>query len=315
MEDAGKWGLWYNFSMKKRIVFAQEFLLSEIQIEKLRKLGDFILFTDVAKSPEEWLERVKGADIISSGSFGLKQNITRLQNLFLSLPFVGTGWLDKELMKKRGVIISNAPGCNTEAVSEWCIGMLITLLRELPSQTNQSPMSTYRFPKQTRSLSGEKVSILGAGNVGRMVGNLCQAFGMHVTYFNRGDSLFETTAHADIIVNCLSLNPETKGLLDASFFSQMKLNSVFISISYSETYDTKALINSLGKNVSGAALDFGDIQVGNSNDIEYQRISQHPLIFATPHIAFNTDVTTQKTNDMVIANIEAYLSGKPINLI
>lgn len=38
-------------------------------------------------------------------------------------------------------------------------------------------------------------------------------------------------------------------------------------------------------------------------------------IVATPHIAHNSDITDRVGGEMVINNIEAWLKGKPVNLV
>jgi phosphoglycerate dehydrogenase-like enzyme len=67
--------------------------------------------------------------------------------------------------------------------------------------------------------------------------------------------------------------------------------------------------------LAGAAIDAGGVQVGNYNDPYYQKLINHPKILATPHIAYNTDITARVANDMMIDNIEAWIKGTPKNLI
>jgi phosphoglycerate dehydrogenase-like enzyme len=55
--------------------------------------------------------------------------------------------------------------------------------------------------------------------------------------------------------------------------------------------------------------------VGNVNRPEYKELLNHPKIYITPHIAWDTDVVRRRANDMVIDNVEAWLKKKPINLI
>ena len=74
---------------KPKIVVTQpmDFLPKEIQ--KLESLGKVTFYND-RPSPDEWFKRCQGADIICSGKVeGLKQNLYKLSNVFVSLPFVG----------------------------------------------------------------------------------------------------------------------------------------------------------------------------------------------------------------------------------
>ncbi len=41
----------------------------------------------------------------------------------------------------------------------------------------------------------------------------------------------------------------------------------------------------------------------------------HPKVLVTPHIAYNTDITDEVSNKMMIENIEAWLNKNPINIL
>jgi len=301
--------------MRKKIIVTQGMDLFPDQIERLKTLGEVKIYNDLANTPEEWLDRCKGFDIICTGKFGLKQKVYELKNVFISLPFVGIGWLDKEKLEKKNIKVAYSPGCNKDAVSEWIIGMMINLLRELPRYINIKNLPGHTLPGRTLGLTNKKVCILGAGNIGSRVGKICESFGMKVNFFLRGYDLSQSIKDADIVINCLSQNPTTLNLLDDKFFSTLKNNSHFISVTSPKIYDTEALLNSLGKNIAGAAIDAADIQVGDTNNPFYKKLLQYDRVLTTPHIAYNTDVTARVGNDMMIDNIKAYLEGKPINLL
>ena len=172
------------------------------------------------------------------------------------------------------------------------------------------------MPKETQGLTGRKATILGKGNIGSRVGRILKAFDAEVSYFKRGDDLLESINSADLVVDTLSSNPTTHGLLDKKFFMSLKKGSYFITVTGQKIYDIDAMIESLDKGIlAGAANDSGGIQVGNISDPFYRRLTKHPKILATPHIAYNTDITDRTGNGMMIDNIEAWLKGKPINLV
>ncbi len=90
---------------------------------------------------------------------------------------------------------------------------------------------------------------------------------------------------------------------------------MFITIAI-DTVDISAMITALdsGK-LSCSAHDAINIQVYDTSHPNYQLLASHPKAYATPHVAFNTDVTRRIANDMMIDNVEAWLKGKPKNLI
>jgi phosphoglycerate dehydrogenase-like enzyme len=299
----------------KKIVVTQDLGLNKEERERLNNLGEVKYYEDLPKTPEAWLERCKGADIICSGKFGLKLKYKELENTFLSLPFVVTDFLDRDILKERNIKVSNCPGCNKEAVSEWIIAMILNLLRDLPNWINKLH-SESKIPKETKGLVKKNITILGKGNIGSKVGKICEALEMNVNYFTRNDNLIESIKEADVVVDTLDSNKTTEGLLNKEFFSSFKKGSYFITVTSSKIYNVEAMLEALDNDIlSGIACDCGSIQVGDINDSFYIKLANHPKVLATPHIAYNTDVRDRKANKMMIDNIEAYLNDKPINLI
>ncbi|MFA6073727.1 MAG: NAD(P)-dependent oxidoreductase [Candidatus Woesearchaeota archaeon] len=284
------------------------------QIERLNKLGDMIYYSDCASTHEEWLERVKDADIICSGKFGLLQKVYELNNKFITVPFVAVSWANIAKLKERNITLANAPGCNKYAVSEWIIGMMINLFRKLPELINTLKPNT--TDTVISGLKDKEVCILGRGNIGNRVGTVCEALEMQVTYFKKGDNLKDKTTNADVIIDCLGQNSTTKNILNKDFFFSLKKGAFFITVTGTEIYDTDAIISALDNNIlAGAAMDAGSIPIGDTKNPYYLKLQQHPKILSTPHIAFNTDVTARIANDIIIDNVESYLKGHPKNII
>lgn len=300
-----------------KITVTQDLGLNEEEKSRLNKLGEVVYYNDLPKSPDEWFVRCKDADIICSGRFGLTSDkVYELENKFISIPFVGIGFLDFEKMKKRNLLASRTPGCNKEAVSEWVIAMILNLFRSFPKYINNLDLPIGITPRPDKGLKGKNITILGKGNVGSRVGNICEALEMNVRYFLRNDDLLESIKDADIVVDALALNQETTDLLNKKFFSSFKPGSYFITVTGSKIYDLEAILESLDKGLlDGIGIDCGSIQVGNVHDPIFVRLAKHPKVLATPHIAYNTDVTDRQANKTMIDNVEAFIKNKPQNLI
>lgn len=286
------------------------------QIERLKSLGEVTFYDDLAKSSEKWVERCRGADIVCSGKYGLKEKIYEIKNTFFSLPFVATGWIDKEKIKESGITVSYCPGCNKHAVSEWIIAMMLMQLRQFNKLINVKKLKEKTASKKYLGLKGRKVCILGKGNIGSRVGEVCGALDMNVSYFKRGDNLLKHTKDSDVIVNCLSSNPSTAGLLDKKFFNSLKKGAYFITVTGSKIVDTTAMIEALDKGMfAGVADDAGGILPGNVDDSYYKKLLKHSKVMTTPHVSYQSDVTVRVSNGMMIENIEAWIKGKPQNIV
>jgi len=300
-----------------KIVVTQNLGLNEEEKARLNKLGEVKYYDNLPKSVDEWFDRCKDADIICSGHLGFASDkLYELKDKFFSVPLVGVGFLKLNKMKERNIVVSNSPACNMEAVSEWIIAMILNLFRNLLGYINNVNLPVGITPKPNLGLAGKNITILGKGNIGSRVGKICESLEMNVKYFKRGDDLLESIKNADVVIDVLSLNPSTRNLLDKKFFNSFKKGSFFVTITSPEIEDTEAMLKALdGGIIAGVAMDGGAIQVGKADDPFYIRLATHPKVLATPHIAYNTDVTDRKGNQMMIDNIEAYLKGSSINLV
>ena len=113
----------------------------------------------------------------------------------------------------------------------------------------------------------------------------------------------------------------------------MKIGSILINTARGGLIETKALAKALHDGIlGGVGLDVLEEEMyvndeaklflaKNSNDeemrtvLENNYIIDHPRAIVTPHNAFNTNEALKRILDTAILNINAFQSGKPINLI
>ncbi len=303
--------------MTKIVVTNNQSFTAE-QRARLDALGDVTYYDYLPQSAEEYLERVKGADIICSGTAGLQDAFASLKDVYVTVGFVSVAFVDLAILKKNNVIISNAPGANRYAVSEWIIGMMIIMSRSLDVFLNreESLRKDGNLPPLTPGLAEKSVVILGKGKIGSRVGEVAESLGMRVSYFKRGHNLHDLAKEADYVVNTLSSNPTTKGLLNAEFFAAMKNGARFVDVTRDEVVDVDAMIKALDqKKLAGVASDCGGILVGDTDDPLYQKLLQHPNAYVTPHISYNTPLSMKIGSDIMIDNVEAFINGKPQNVV
>lgn len=109
--------------------------------------------------------------------------------------------------------------------------------------------------------------ILGCGDVGREIAKRLKAFGCHITGVNRTvrvlpdfdkvlplDKLAETAAACDILVCCIALTPETRGIVSKEIFGRLHDGAVFVNVARGALADEAALTKWL-QNGGRAVLD------------------------------------------------------------
>jgi len=296
----------------KKITIIGNLSFSEEQIKRLGSLGE-IKTLSVPCSAEEWSRVAEESDVICSDGSGLLENIYNLKNVFVTYPYIELGNFDSKKLEQNGVTIANTRGSNRDSIVEWVIFMIISLFRKFAFMVNVTENIPLEF---NQSLSGKNVLIVGRGNIGTKIGFVCDSLGIKVDFFSRGDNLIDKASKADLIINSLNCNSTSKNLLDEKFFMSLKIGAYFVSFVRQYTYDIDGLIKSLDNNIlSGAAIDCDPEKPGNTSNNFYKKALKHKKILVTPHIAFATQQAKKNCTETVVKNIEAFMNGKPCNLV
>jgi len=265
------------------------------------------------ETTEEWVKLSEDSDVICGGGGGLYDNLSNMKDVFVTYPYIELGTFDSEKLKEQGVVVANTQGSNRDSIVEWAMFMMLSLHRKFPAVVNVKDDIPLEF---NQSLVGKNVLIVGKGSIGTQVGKLSEAFGMNVEFFERGDDLVSESKDADVIVNSLNCNSSSKNLLDEKFFISLKQGAYYITFARQHTYDLAGLIKSLDEGVlAGAAIDCDPEKPGDTKNEYYSTVVKHDKILATPHIAFATKQASTNAMEIMVQNVEAYLGGKPQNVL
>jgi len=295
----------------KKIVIAGANLIDS-QKARLEALGE-VTYLPSPSSAEELVSAANGADVLFSDGAFLLDSLPRLKDVFVTYPYVELGVFDSEELKTNGVVVANAQGGNRPSIIEWVMFMVLALFR------NFSPMvrAKENFPVELQqSLVDKKVLIVGKGSIGSMIATPCEAFGMQVDFFERGDDLSAKAKDADLIINSLNCNSTSKNLLDEQFFMGVKPGAYYITFSRPYTYSLEGLIKAIEAGiVAGAGIDCDPGKFGDTTNEFYQKALSNKKILVTPHIAFSTKQAVAAGAEIAVQNIEAFVAGKPQNVL
>jgi D-3-phosphoglycerate dehydrogenase len=214
---------------------------------------------------------------------------------------VGVDRIDLEVASQKGIIVTNTPGVNSVSVAELTIGLMISLARLIPEAN-----ATAKAGRPSRisgvSLEGKVVGLLGLGSIGKQVARRLAGFACTIlaydpvadvefakTYGVRLESQAEVIHQADFLSLHLPALPETRGMVDTPFLSQMKPGAFLLNTARGELVDESALLAALQNgHLRGAALDvFAEEPPGADNPL-----LALPQVIATPHIGSHTDGAT-----------------------
>ena len=171
-----------------------------------------------------------------------------------------------------GVLVVNQSGGNAEAVATHVLAMLLMLSKQIIQSNHALRQGTMndRSIFIGNDVRGRTIGIVGIGNVGRRIAQLCRGlFDMQViacdpyldaeTIAARGASkvtLDELLQRSDFVsVNC-PLDDTTRGMIGAREFALMQPHAYFITAARGFIHDEMALAEALeAKQIAGAGLD------------------------------------------------------------
>lgn len=293
-------------------------------LQRLDSVGQVVLYPQRAASPEELIQRMLPADVViniraySKFTAEVLAQLPRLR--FISVSGTGIDNLDLAAATARGIVISNTPGANAEAVAEHTLALILATARRIP-WAHQAMKRGEWTRSMAIQLKGKTLGIIGTGRIGSSVARLGRAFGMDViawtphpkeelarelglTYVD----LESLLARADVISLHLTLADGTRGLIGAREFGLMQSTALFINTARAALVDQEALLAALreGK-IAGAALDVYHQEPIMPGD---PLLALENVVF-TPHSAGMTAESIINGQDMVVDNILLFLSGQP----
>jgi D-3-phosphoglycerate dehydrogenase / 2-oxoglutarate reductase len=224
---------------------------------------------------------------------------------------------------ERGVLVVNQSGGNAASVAQHVLAMVIALSKQIV-QTDHAMRAgtmTDRTLFMGHEVQGRTIGIVGLGNVGRRVAELCRTlFGMKVLACDpfldekeiaaRGATkveLDELLRRSDFVsINC-PLDDTSRGMIGARQFALMQPHAYFITTARGSIHDEKALEEALReKRIAGAGLDVWEKEPPDSS---------HPLlkfdnVIASPHTAGVTKEARANMGKIAAEQIIMALDGK-----
>lgn len=222
---------------------------------------------------------------------------------------IGKDHVDLEYCNSHGIQFINAAGCNAGGVMQYVFTALYAVAAK---KRLELPVS-----------AGKKMvlGVIGVGNVGTKVAELGEYLGfevlrndpvkereqtlafndgyLHLADFKDYYSLEYLLEHSDIITVHVYLDKKTHGMVNDSFFKQIKRGSIFINSSRGEVVDEQSLLLAKDK-LAGLILDVWD----HEPDINRELLAAADI--TTPHIAGYSYEGKLNGTQMVVCGIAKF---------
>ncbi len=199
--------------------------------------------------------------------------LKRAPNLLLvSSNGAGFDPVDVDACTAAGVVVVNQSGGNAHSVAEHALGMMLTLSKRIieADRALRRDANVNRNALIGTEVQGKTIGIIGIGNVGRRIAELCRGLlGMKVLAYDPYLSAAEIAARgaekvelddllrrSDYVSISCPLTKDNRGMIGAREFALMQPHAYFITTARGFIHDESALFEALrGKAIAGAGLD------------------------------------------------------------
>lgn len=298
--------------------------ISQEQFEKLKREfaahgHSFDYYMDRKEDAATLTTRMHEAEVAIISNIKLPTSVLeqcpRLQ--YLSVAFTGLDHIDLAYCKAHNIIVQNAAGYSTTAVSELAIGLMLDLLRQVTYFDGAIRRGEGRGMYLGRELKGKTVGVVGTGAIGTAVIRLLKAFGCKVLAYNRSEhpdvkelgasyvSLEHLLKDSDIVTLHVPLTSETQHLIGANELKIMKPSALLINTARGNVCNIEAVAEALRKCVIlGAGFDVYENEPPLPNN--------HPLLNApncicVPHIGYASREAFDIRANIVFDHVRQYL--------
>lgn len=234
---------------------------------------------------------------------------------------------------QQGIVVFNAPGANANAVKELCLSGMFLAARNIPAglEWAKTLAGTEDVGKAVEKgkgqfagteIKGKILGVIGLGAIGAMVANAAESLGMDVIGYDPFlsikaalslsntikivDSPKDLYPQCDYITIHVPANDNTKGMIDAAAFAQMKDGVVFLNFARDKLVNDADLLAAIGSGkVKKYVTDFpNDTVIGKEG------------VIALPHLGASSAEAEDNCAAMAVDQVMDYLeNGNIVNSV
>ena len=278
---------------------------------KLHGKGDFDKVAGIVRGcvtnghsgpPPEMIDRMPKLEIIASAS-------------------VGYDGIPVEYARSKGIPVTNTPDVLNDDVADLAIGLMIMTARRLVASDKY--VRAGRWSKEgdyplAQKASGKRVGILGMGRIGKEIGKRAEAMNNTVAYHSRRPvegvsykhypDLVELARNSDFLIVIIPSTPQTQKIVSKQVIEALGPTGILVNVARGAVVDEDALVEALksGK-LGGAGLDV----FVNEPEVPEALFAMDNVVLQ-PHVGSATHDTRRAMSQLVLDNLDAKFSGKPL---
>ncbi len=241
----------------------------------------------------------------------------------LQLFSAGVGEYASEGVLPDGAKLANASGAYGLAISEYMLGVLLELYKNLHIYRDNQAEGKWSYAGNVKGIFGSTALIVGLGDIGGEFASRLKALGAYTIGIRRTASkkpdyldelylmeeLEALLPRADIVALSLPETKLTNRVINKTTLQFFKKDAVLINVGRGSAIDTEALCDALeNRQLLGAALDVTDPEPLP----EEHRLWKMKNAVITPHISggFSLNETKERIVRIAAHNLKSLIEGK-----
>lgn len=234
---------------------------------------------------------------------------------------------------QQGIVVFNAPGANANAVKELCLSGMLLAARNIPAglEWAKTLVGTEDVSKAVEKgkgqfagteIKGKTLGVIGLGAIGAMVANAAESLGMDVIGYDPflsikaalslSNTIKIVDAPKDLYPQCdyitihVPATDDTKGMINAEAFAQMKDGVVFLNFARDKLVNDADLL---------AAIESGKVRK-YVTDFPNDTVIGKDGVIALPHLGASSAEAEDNCAAMAVDQVMDYLeNGNIVNSV
>jgi len=229
----------------------------------------------------------------------------------------GVDNIDMNAATERKIVVTSAPGANSDAVADLTFGLFLSLARKIPFADRSVKAGGWPRIVGTQ-FNGKTLGIVGSGQIGKKVAKRATGFDLKVLIYDVVKDhefaarhgvqylpLDEVLSQSDFVSIHVPLMEATRNMIGERELGLMKKEAFLVNIARGGVVDEKALFDALKEQrIRGAALDVFSQEPAKGNPL-----LELENVIATPHMGMYTSEALNVTGMICVRNIVAVLKG------
>lgn len=238
---------------------------------------------------------------------------------WVSTLYAGLDAFPLDLLRARGVTVTNGAGINAIAVAEYALLGILAAAKRYDEVVRIADRREWPIQAPGRvELAGSRALVIGYGAIGRLIGERLAGFGVAVDGVTRSgrdgtlgaDQWQAGIGDYDWIVLAAPSTDATRAMIGPAQLAAMKPTAWLINIARGDMIDQDALLAALtGETIAGAFLD---------PTTPEPLPADHPL-WSAPNCLLSMHLSGRSQNTMFqraaalfIENVQAFVAGRPM---